>query len=195
MRLDMNLRLSMDLCVGISSSLVFLLVYCLRSQKRHPDTARLVRRGSQSVLWQLPFCLDVLALCLEAGMNLHHAFRHMLRKVPLGLLRSAFEQVLVEIRLGQAWTQAWRNLADRFPSIEIQQLAALLIHAEQLGLALAPILHAQSEQYRQIYFARAEKQALETPVKILLPLVLFIFPCSFIVLGFPIAYQLFFLWF
>lgn len=144
----------------------------------------------QSLLKQLPFYLDMLALCLEAGMNLHHAIRLTTQKAPSSLLRQAFEQLLIETRTGQAWSHAWRNMGDKLPYIETQQLVALIIQAEQFGLSLAPILHTQSEQCQQLYFARTEKQALEMPVKMIIPLILCIFPCSFIVLAFPIAYEL-----
>jgi tight adherence protein C len=61
------------------------------------------------------------------------------------------------------------------------------VQAEQMGMSLGPILRAQAEQRRNERFARAEKLAMEAPVKLLFPLIAFIFPCTFVVLGFPIA--------
>lgn len=149
---------------------------------------------TDDVLRQLPFYLETLALCLEAGMNLQHALKFSTRKSPEGALKKAFNQVSSDIRTGRSAAQSWRQMAHVLPQAEIAQLVALLIQAEQFGLSLAPILQAQADQCRQIYFASKEKQALEAPVKMLLPLVLFIFPCSFIVLFFPIAHQLTALW-
>ncbi len=146
------------------------------------------------VLRQLPFYLETLALCLEAGMNLQNALKFCTRKSPEGPLKKAFSQVFSDMRTGRSAAQSWREMLQVLPQPEIAQLVALLIQAEQLGLSLAPILQAQADQCRQIYFAHREKQALEAPVKMLLPLILFIFPCSFIVLFFPIAHQLTALW-
>jgi tight adherence protein C len=69
----------------------------------------------------------------------------------------------------------------------IVNLVSALIQAEATGMNLGPILRAQAEQRRAERFARAEKLAMEAPVKLLFPLIAFIFPCTFVVLGFPIA--------
>ena len=149
---------------------------------------------TDDVLRQLPFYLETLALCLEAGMNLQNALKFSTRKSPEGPLKKAFNQVSSDMRTGRSAAQSWREMTNALPQAEIAQLIALLIQAEQFGLSLAPILQAQADQCRQTYFAGREKQALEAPVKMLLPLILFIFPCSFIVLFFPIAHQLTALW-
>ncbi|MCC7006698.1 MAG: type II secretion system F family protein [Ottowia sp.] len=146
------------------------------------------------ILKQLPFYLDTVALCLDAGMNLQNALKLTVSKAPRGALSDIFNHVLIALRTGQAWSDAWREMADQVNIAEFEQLVTLLIQSEQFGLALSPILHMQAQQCRQRYFAHAEKQALEAPIKMLLPLILFIFPCSFIVLAFPIANQFSVLW-
>ena len=75
----------------------------------------------------------------------------------------------------------WRNAAS---------LVSALVQGEMMGASVGPILRAQSEQRRTERFQRAEKLALEAPVKMLGPLILCIFPCTFIVIGFPIVVQL-----
>ena len=69
----------------------------------------------------------------------------------------------------------------------IAGLVSALVQADGLGMSLGPVLRAQAEQRRAERFARAEKLAMEAPVKLLLPLIAFIFPCTFAVLAFPIA--------
>jgi tight adherence protein C len=78
-------------------------------------------------------------------------------------------------------------MADRMNEPSITNFVSALIQAERMGMNLGPILRAQSEQRRTERFARAEKLAMEAPVKLLFPLIAFIFPCTFVVLGFPIA--------
>jgi tight adherence protein C len=73
----------------------------------------------------------------------------------------------------------------------MNSLVSALVQGELMGASIGPILRAQSEQRRTERFQRAEKLALEAPVKMLGPLIMCIFPCTFIVIGFPIAMQLF----
>ena len=94
---------------------------------------------------------------------------------------------LRDVRAGRPRIDALRALADRMDEPSITNLVSALIQAENMGMNLGPILRAQSEQRRAERFARAEKLAMEAPVKMLFPLIAFIFPCTFVVLGFPIA--------
>ena len=99
----------------------------------------------------------------------------------------AIIQAVRDVRAGRSRTDALRTLADRMDEAVISSFVAAVIQAEQTGMALGPILRAQAEQRRNERFSRAEKLAMEAPVKLLFPLIAFIFPCTFLVLGFPIA--------
>lgn len=135
----------------------------------------------------LPFHLDVMTLCVESGLTLHGALAQAVAKGPAGALRDEFGRVLRDMRAGRPRAEALRQLADRMNESAITQLVAALIQAETMGMSLGPILRAQSEQRRAERFARAEKLAMEAPVKLLFPLIAFIFPCTFLVIGFPIV--------
>ncbi len=82
---------------------------------------------------------------------------------------------------------ALRAMAERLAQPAVGSLVSCLIVAEQQGGALGPVLRAQAEQRRTERFQRAERLAMEAPVKMLAPLLLFIFPCTFAVLLFPVA--------
>ena len=86
-----------------------------------------------------------------------------------------------------AGESAEHGAADRLRFAPISSFVSALIQGEKTGSSLGPILRAQGEQRRQERFLRAEKLAMEAPVKMLGPLILCIFPCTFIVIGFPIA--------
>ncbi len=135
----------------------------------------------------LPFFLDIMTLCVEAGLNLGGAMAQAVDKGPPGTLRDEVSRVLRDVRAGKPRADALRNLADRMNESSIVNLVSVLIQAEATGMNLGPILRAQAEQRRSERFARAEKLAMEAPVKLLFPLIAFIFPCTFVVLGFPIA--------
>jgi tight adherence protein C len=148
------------------------------------DQVQLRRRQT---LKTLPFMLDIITLCVEAGLNLTGALNQAVAKGPAGALRDEFSRLLRDVRAGRSRTEALRTLADRMDESVITNFVAAVIQAEQTGMSLGPILRAQAEQRRNERFARAEKLAMEAPVKLLFPLIAFIFPCTFLVLGFPIA--------
>ena len=135
----------------------------------------------------LPFMLDLITLCVESGLNLNSAIGQAVAKGPAGPLREEFARLLRDVRAGRARSEALRELASRLDMAPVSNFVATLIQAESTGMSLGPILRAQAEQRRTERFARAEKLAMEAPVKLLFPLLFFIFPCVFAILMFPIA--------
>lgn len=141
----------------------------------------------QNMLKSLPFFLDLITLCVEAGLNLTGAFQQAVAKGPTGPLRDELARVLRDIRAGKARVDALRTFGDRLNEPAVISLVSAVIQGEEMGMNLGPILRAQSEQRRAERFARAEKAAMEAPVKMLFPLIFFIFPCTFAILLFPIV--------
>lgn len=141
----------------------------------------------RDLLKSLPFYLDIITLCVEAGLNLQGAMNQAVLKGPKGVLREEFQRVLRDVRAGKPRAEAMRNMAARLNEVPITNFISAIIQAEYVGMSLGPVLRAQADQQRSERFLRAEKLAMEAPVKMLLPLIAFIFPCTFIVLFFPIA--------
>ena len=135
----------------------------------------------------LPFFLDIITLCVEAGLNLQGAINQAVSKGPKGVLRDEFQRVLRDIRAGKTRAESLRAMADRLNESNITSFCTSVIQAESMGMNLGPILLAQADQRRSERFLRAEKLAMEAPVKMLFPLIAFIFPCTFIVIFFPIV--------
>jgi len=144
----------------------------------------------RSVLRALPFYLDVITLSVESGANLTMALQHAVTKGPAGPLKEELERVLMEVRTGRTRTEALRALAQRLDLPAVSNWVAALIGAQRQGSSLGPILRAQAEQRRQERFLAAEKLAMKAPVKMLFPLLVFIFPCTFVLLLFPVAVRL-----
>jgi len=142
------------------------------------------------ILKGLPFFLDIVTMAVEAGMNLSSALAKSVEKMPPGPLLVEINRVLREIRAGKPRADALRDMATRLDFPAMNSLVSALVQGELMGSSVGPILRAQSEQRRTERFQRAEKLALEAPVKMLGPLIMCIFPCTFIVIGFPIAVQL-----
>lgn len=151
---------------------------------------RLLRRRS-AIMGALPGYLDLLTLGLEAGCAFGVALQLTVARSPPGPLRLAMERALQEIRAGRSRSEALQRLARRLRVGSLSAAVAAIVQAETTGVSLAPVMRAQALRSTQERFARAEKRAMEAPVKMLAPLVLCIFPCTFIVIGFPIAVHLF----
>jgi tight adherence protein C len=144
-----------------------------------------VRRGS--ILRTLPFYLDIITLSVEAGSNLTGGLTQAVQKSADSPLRREFSRVLRDIRAGKTRAESLREMAERTGSQPVSNVVTGLIQAEKTGSSLGPLLRAQAEQLRSERFQRAEKKAMEAPVKLLGPLVMFIFPTTFIVLTFLVT--------
>tara|TARA_R110000850_G_scaffold276757_2_gene419973 strand:- start:9176 stop:10078 length:903 start_codon:yes stop_codon:yes gene_type:complete len=152
---------------------------------------RLTVHRQRGMLVDFPFLLDMVTLCVEAGLNLQGALQQASQHGPSGPLLELLRITLAELRTGTPRHEALSSLAHRSGLPEIKQWVQTLEQAEQMGMNLAPVLRAQSDQRRAERFLRAEKMALQAPVKMLFPMVVCIFPCTFLIIGFPIAIKLF----
>jgi len=141
-------------------------------------------RRRRAILRALPFYLDIITLSVEAGSNLVGGITQAVQKSADSPLRRELGRVLRDIRAGKPRADALRDLVERTGSQPVQNVVSSLIQAERTGASLGPLLRAQAEQLRTQRFQLAEKLAMEAPVKLLGPLVAFIFPCTFIVLAF-----------
>lgn len=140
----------------------------------------------------LPFYLDILTLAVEAGANVTGSLQHAVDKGPGGPLADELQRVLRDVRAGRTRAEAMRALSDRLALPAIANWVGAVLAAEKQGASLGPILRAQADQRRMERFVRAEQLALKAPVKMLFPLVACIFPCTFVIVFFPIAVRLVF---
>jgi tight adherence protein C len=139
---------------------------------------------------ELPAYLDLLTVCVEAGATLTAGVRLIVAQAPESPLRSYFDRVLREVRGGRPRAQAFSHVAAIHGVESLTTLANALAHAEGAGMSLGQILRTQSEQRTAERFARAERLAMQAPVKMLGPLIFCIFPCTFIVLAVPIIVRM-----
>lgn len=137
----------------------------------------------------LPFVLDILTLSVEAGMDFMSALQRSSERRRLDALGEELIRTSCEIRVGVPRRAALRNMASRVGLPELKSLVHALVQADELGVSIGSILRIQSEQLRGRRFDRAEKLANEAPVKMLLPLLLCIFPAVFLILLGPILMQ------
>jgi tight adherence protein C len=145
------------------------------------------KKRESRVIRQMPVYLDFITMSVEAGLNLSGALAQAREKGPIGPLRNEFGIVLRDIRAGTSRADALRRMAARLDINEVTSFVSTIVQAERMGSSMGTVLRTQSEQRRTERFQRAEKQAMEAPVKLVGPLVMFIFPVTFIVIGFPIV--------
>jgi tight adherence protein C len=126
-------------------------------------------------------------MAVEAGLNLTGAINQAMEKGPAGPLRHEFFMVVRDLRSGLPRADALRRMEKRLSMMEITSFVGTVIQAEKMGARLGAALRSQAGQRRTERFQRAEKAAMEAPVKLIGPLMIFIFPITFIVIGFPIV--------
>jgi tight adherence protein C len=140
-------------------------------------------------LKELPDFLDLLTVCLEAGLGFDLALSKVISK-NTGILSTEFHISLEEIRLGKTRKEALSGIKERLEFDEVKSLINNILQAEKLGISIVQVLRIKSAEEREKRKQRAEEEAMKAPIKILFPLVLFIFPSIFIVLLGPAVIQL-----
>lgn len=144
------------------------------------------KKREKSIVRALPTYLDFLTMAVQAGMNMTGAIQQAVDKGPEGPLNIEFRKVIRDIKAGMSKYDGLRALADRNDIKELNAFVTAVIQAEKTGASVGNTLKVQADQRRVERFQRAEKLAMEAPVKLIFPLVVFIFPMTFLVLFFPI---------
>ncbi|RMX04871.1 type II secretion system F family protein [Corticibacter populi] len=147
----------------------------------------ITKKRNLVILKSLPFFIDLLILSVEAGLNLSGALQQAVNRSRPGPLVNEINRVLRDVRAGKSRIDALRDFSERLDFTPVTSFVSALVQGDRTGSNLGPILRAQADQRRIERFLRAEKLAMEAPVKMLGPLIMFIFPCTFIVIGFPIV--------
>jgi tight adherence protein C len=140
-----------------------------------------IKARSTAMVLQLPDCLDLLTISVEAGLGFDAALAKVVEKME-GPLVDEFRQSLAEVRMGRARRDALRDVATRADDQSINNFIGAIVQAEQLGVPIAKVLQIQSQQLRIVRRQRAEEAAAKAPIKMLFPMVGCIFPTIFIVI-------------
>jgi tight adherence protein C len=142
----------------------------------------------------LPDAMDMLTVCVEAGLGFDAALAQVARNTA-GPLAAELARALQEMQIGKSRTEALRAMADRTTVPELRAFVAALVQAGELGISIARVLREQASEMRMRRGQRAEEKAQKVPVKILFPLVLCLFPALFVIIIGPgaitIAHTLF----
>ena len=151
----------------------------------------IVKRRRAEVLRNWPFLLDLMSIALSSGVGLQNALERVAVALPHGPLAEEITRILNEIRLGSARAAALRAFADRAKLPVVSTSIELIIQSEELGTELSSLLSEQARDFRQTAMLRVEKKALEAPVKMMLPMAVFIFPSILGILIGPVLISFF----
>lgn len=166
--------------IGISGIMMFL-----------PDVVVWLRKkGRQdTIFYGLPDALDLMVVCVEAGLGLDQAMRKVSEemKKSYAVLADEFALANLQLQMGAARNEVLHDLGERTGVDDLKALSAILIQADKFGSSVAQALRVQSDSMRTRRSQMAEEKAAKTAVKLIFPLVIFIFPAIFVVLVGPAA--------
>ena len=149
----------------------------------------IINRRQHSVRKAMPDALDLLTICVEAGLGFDAAMSKVSEKweneLSVALLRT-----IREIQLGKPRRDALRDMAERIGISEMTSFIAAVIQSEMLGVSLAKVLRIQSDQMRVKRRQRAEEEAHKAPIKMIIPMALLTFPSIMLILLAPAAVQI-----
>ncbi len=143
-----------------------------------------VTRRQKEMQKALPDALDLLVVCVEAGLGLNRALVRVSEEIERlsPVLSEQFALVNLEIRAGTPRDEAFRNMGDRTGLDDIRSLMAMLVQTDRFGTSIATALRVHADTMRTKRRQRAEEAAAKTTIKLVFPLVLFIFPAMFVVI-------------
>jgi tight adherence protein C len=151
-------------------------------------TSRITRRQKE-IRKAMPDALDLLTICVEAGLGFDAAMSKVSEKWE-NELSLAFTRTIREVQLGKVRREALKDMSDRLGIPEMTSFVAAIIQSEQLGVSMAKVLRIQSDQMRVKRRQYAEEEAHKAPIKMIIPMALLIFPSILIIILTPAVIQI-----
>ncbi len=148
-----------------------------------------IKKVKTIITKEMPDAIDLLGLCVNAGLDFMLALKWVVEKSPPSVMVSELNVLLQEINVGKTRRDALRDLAQKYDLPEIASFSRTLIQADKMGTSVSEALNRLSEDMRLARFRRGEQVAMKAPLKLLVPLLLFIFPVVGILVAGPILLQ------
>jgi tight adherence protein C len=154
--------------------------------------SRRIKKRHDVMQKALPDTLDLMVICVEAGLGLNQALIRVSEEMESlsGPMSEELQITNLEIRAGTPREEALRNMAERTNVADLRQLVAMLIQTDRFGTSIAQALRVQADNLRTARRQRAEEAAAKTTIKMIFPLVLFIFPAMFVVILGPAVFHI-----
>lgn len=151
--------------------------------------SRRIGKRVKEIVASLPYSLDLITVSVEAGLSLDGAIGRIVSSIE-GPLSEEFGQTLKEMRMGIEKKDALRNMGSRVDNKDLSMLLSSMIQADELGVSLGKILRIEGDQLREKRKQAAKEKAMKAPIKMLFPLMFFIFPTIFVIILGPAFIQI-----
>jgi tight adherence protein C len=148
-----------------------------------------IKRRQKAIWRSLPDAFDLITASVEAGLGIDAAFTRVIDKVT-GPFAEELTRTMREITMGRARRDAFLDMVARTGVEELRSLINAIVQAESMGISIGSVIRVQTGVIRTKRKQRAEEQAFKAPIKMVFPLVFFIFPCIMIVIGGPAIIQM-----
>ena len=152
--------------------------------------AHLIRKRQKNIEFELPYVIDLLSLAIESGLDLTGGIAKVVEKSRNTDIIVEFKMFLADIKVGKSMEEALADMAERVKVLSFFSFVSSLIQAQRLGADIGPTLRAQAEQMRYQRLILAEERVNKLPVKLLIPLVFFVFPSISVLLIGPAMIQI-----
>ena len=150
-----------------------------------------IKKIKEEILRFLPDTVDLLGLCVNAGLDFMMALKYVVEKSPPTVIVDELRNMMQEINVGKPRRDALRDLARKYELPDLSTFSRTLIQADRMGTSVIEALNILSEDMREARFRRGEAMALKAPLKMLLPLLFFIFPVVAILVAGPVFLDFF----
>jgi len=148
-----------------------------------------IQKVKNSIVRYLPDSIDLLSLCVNAGLDFLLALKWVIEKSAPSVLILELQQVLQEVNLGKPRRDALTDFANKYQIPDLSTFTRALVQADRMGTSVADALNIISEDMRISRFRRGEQTALKAPLKMLIPLLFCIFPVVGILVAGPVLLQ------
>ncbi len=145
-----------------------------------------IKKVKGIIIKELPDAIDLLGLCVNAGLDFMLALKWVVEKSPPSVMISELNVLLQEINVGKTRRDALKDLANKYELSDLATFSRTLIQADKMGTSVSEALNILAEDMRLARFRRGEQMAMKAPLKLLVPLLFFIFPVVFVLVAGPI---------
>jgi pilus assembly protein TadC len=150
-----------------------------------------IKKIKEDILRNLPDTVDLLGLCVNAGLDFMMALKYVVEKSAPTAIIDELQNMMQEIQVGKPRRDALRDLARKYELADLSTFSRTLIQADRMGTSVIEALNILSEDMREARFRRGESMALKAPLKMLVPLLFFIFPVVAILVAGPVFLDFF----
>lgn len=150
-----------------------------------------IKKIKEDILKHLPDTVDLLGLCVNAGLDFMMALKYVVEKSGATAITDELRNMMQEINVGKPRREALKDLAKKYELPDLSTFSRTLIQADRMGTSIIEALNILSEDMREARFRRGEAMALKAPLKMLIPLLFFIFPVVAILVAGPVFLDFF----